>query len=77
LAAAISNNKGHNDEPPESASQMNMRGVFLHVMADALGSVIVIVSASVSNLSIYDEFGEYFKVKFDPHIQINGCRWFG
>lgn len=29
------------------ASQMNMRGVFLHVLADALGSVIVIASASV------------------------------
>ncbi|CAG0878940.1 unnamed protein product [Darwinula stevensoni] len=30
-----------------SASQMNMRGVFLHVFADALGSVIVIVSAAI------------------------------
>lgn len=30
-----------------SASQMNMRGVFLHVMADALGSVIVIISAVI------------------------------
>lgn len=29
------------------ASQMNMRGVFLHVLSDALGSVIVIVSALV------------------------------
>lgn len=28
-------------------SQMNMRGVFLHVLADALGSVIVIVSALI------------------------------
>jgi len=26
---------------------MNMRGVFLHLLADALGSVIVIVSALV------------------------------
>jgi zinc transporter 1 len=34
----------HNSNP---ASQMNMRGVFLHVLADALGSVIVIASASV------------------------------
>jgi zinc transporter 1 len=33
---------------PDAASQMNMRGVFLHVLADALGSVIVIASASVS-----------------------------
>jgi zinc transporter 1 len=32
----------------DAASQMNMRGVFLHVLADALGSFIVIASASVS-----------------------------
>lgn len=31
----------------DSASNMNMRGVFLHVMADALGSVIVIISALI------------------------------
>lgn len=28
-----------------SGSQLNMRGVFLHVLGDALGSVIVIISA--------------------------------
>lgn len=32
----------------QTADQMNMRGVFLHVLADALGSVIVIASAMVS-----------------------------
>ena len=26
---------------------MNMRGVFLHVLADALGSVVVIISAVI------------------------------
>ena len=31
----------------EDGSQMNMRGVFLHVLADALGSVIVVISALV------------------------------
>ncbi|XP_076312002.1 uncharacterized protein LOC143225825 isoform X1 [Tachypleus tridentatus] len=30
-----------------SSSQMNMKGVFLHVLADALGSVIVIISALI------------------------------
>ena len=30
-----------------SAANMNMRGVWLHVMADALGSVIVIISALI------------------------------
>ena len=29
------------------AGNMNMRGVFLHVMADALGSVVVIISAVI------------------------------
>jgi zinc transporter 1 len=29
------------------AHDMNMRGVFLHLLADALGSVIVIISALV------------------------------
>uniref|UniRef100_A0A8C1XWT1 Solute carrier family 30 member 1b n=1 Tax=Cyprinus carpio TaxID=7962 RepID=A0A8C1XWT1_CYPCA len=35
------------DHSSESASQMNMRGVFLHVLGDALGSVIVVVNALI------------------------------
>ncbi|XP_002741251.2 uncharacterized protein LOC100375450, partial [Saccoglossus kowalevskii] len=37
------------DENPKmvSSAQLNMRAVFLHVMGDALGSVIVIVSALI------------------------------
>merc|ERR550519_3044452 len=38
---------GHSHGGANSASNMNMRGVFLHVMADALGSVIVIISALI------------------------------
>lgn len=39
------------------AGQMNMRGVFLHVLSDALGSVIVIISALVSQfVCVYDNF---------------------
>ena len=30
-----------------ASSQMNMRGVFLHVLGDALGSVVVIISALI------------------------------
>lgn len=30
-----------------SAGYLNIRGVYLHVMADALGSVVVIVSALI------------------------------
>ncbi|KAM8947250.1 proton-coupled zinc antiporter SLC30A1 isoform 2-T2 [Pelodytes ibericus] len=35
------------DEHHEDGSQLNMRGVFLHVLGDALGSVIVVVNALV------------------------------
>ena len=31
--------------PIDSSGQLNMRGVFLHVLGDALGSVVVIISA--------------------------------
>ena len=34
-------------EHPKKASQLNIRGVYLHVMGDALGSVIVIINAIV------------------------------
>lgn len=37
----------HSKSKHHSSSQMNMRGVFLHVMADALGSVSVMISAIV------------------------------
>ena len=33
----------------KQSGQMNMRGVFLHILGDALGSVVVIISA----LTIY------------------------
>jgi len=48
-----------------SASQMNMRGVFLHVMADALGSVIVIISAII----MWQTNWEY-KYYVDPGLSI-------
>jgi zinc transporter 1 len=38
---------GHSHGKEDSTGNLNMRGVFLHVMADALGSVIVIISALV------------------------------
>ncbi|XP_022253013.1 zinc/cadmium resistance protein-like, partial [Limulus polyphemus] len=37
-----------------SSSQMNMKGVFLHVLADALGSVIVIISALIIWLTSWE-----------------------
>ena len=38
---------GLDDQLWNLGMNMNMRGVFLHVMADALGSVVVIVSAII------------------------------
>lgn len=35
------------DAVADSSSQLNMRGVFLHVLGDALGSVIVVVTAVI------------------------------
>ncbi|KAF3702969.1 Zinc transporter 1 [Channa argus] len=35
------------DHDHDSASQLNMRGVFLHVLGDALGSVIVVLTAVI------------------------------
>ena len=44
---------------------MNIRGVFLHVMADALGSVVVMVSASVIWLTDW-EYRDYL----DPVLSL-------
>lgn len=47
------------------SSQMNMRGVFLHVMADALGSVIVMISAIVV---IYTDWS--IRLYIDPILSV-------
>jgi Co/Zn/Cd efflux system component len=39
--------KKQRKEQSSDSEQMNIRGVFLHVLADALGSVVVIISAGV------------------------------
>ena len=48
----------------ESSAQLNMRGVFLHVMGDALGSVIVIISALVVKYVEAD-----WKYRIDPAMR--------
>ena len=48
----------------ESSSQLNMRGVFLHVLGDALGSVVVIISALVIKFVDAD-----WKFKVDPAMR--------
>ena len=50
--------------PAASSAQLNMRGVFLHVLGDALGSVIVIISALVI-MFVEDDW----KYKVDPAMR--------
>jgi len=49
----------------QSGSQMNMRGVFLHVAADALGSVVVIISALIMWLTDWE-----YKLYVDPALSL-------
>ena len=44
---------------------MNMRGVFLHVLADALGSVVVIVSALIMWFTEWE-----YKIYVDPALSL-------
>lgn len=48
-----------------SAGSMNMRGVFLHVLADALGSIIVIISALIVHYTDWS-----YNVYVDPILSI-------
>lgn len=79
LSTLVSTDDNENDEsfqPPPSpkkkahghshdASQMNMRGVFLHVLSDALGSVIVIISALVVWLTEWE-----YRYYMDPALSL-------
>jgi len=49
----------------DTGSQMNMRGVFLHVAADALGSVVVIVSACIMSYTDWE-----YKKYVDPALSL-------
>ncbi|KAL3267304.1 hypothetical protein HHI36_011435 [Cryptolaemus montrouzieri] len=60
-----SNTKNSHGHSHSSSGQMNMRGVFLHVLSDALGSVIVIISAVVFWLTDWE-----YKYYIDPSLSI-------
>lgn len=64
-AANSLSHHAHDDKKEGAASQMNMRGVFLHILSDALGSVIVIISALVVWLTKW-EYSEYI----DPALSL-------
>ncbi|XP_046915578.2 uncharacterized protein LOC124496144 [Dermatophagoides farinae] len=48
-----------------SARNMNMRGVFLHVLADALGSIIVIISALIVQYTEWE-----YNIYVDPALSM-------
>ncbi|XP_068244142.1 proton-coupled zinc antiporter SLC30A1 isoform X2 [Palaemon carinicauda] len=58
-------NRENRGKKESGASQMNMRGVFLHILSDALGSVIVIISALVVWLTDW-EYSKYI----DPGLSL-------
>ena len=47
LVLQRSNENQKKAKEPKQADQLNMRGVYLHVLGDALGSVIVIINALI------------------------------
>ena len=47
------------------SGQMNMRGVYLHILGDALGSVIVIIAA----LLVHFFEGEEWTLYIDPVLR--------
>ena len=49
---------------------MNMRAVFLHVLADALGSVIVILSALLNKYNHYLHIPQSVIILIDPILSI-------
>ena len=56
-----SNNTDEKQSKPKKKASLNMHGVFLHVLADALGSIVVIISALL--------------IKFVPHDPNNARHW--
>lgn len=58
------NQPGHGHSHSGS-HQMNMRGVFLHVLSDALGSVIVIITATISWQTKWE-----YRFYLDPALSI-------
>lgn len=62
--------EAENKKPKKKAS-MNMHGVFLHVLADALGSVVVITSALIVKFVPHDEKDTtHWTVYIDPTLSI-------
>ena len=58
-------------EKKKKSASMNMHGVFLHVLADALGSVVVIISALIIKLVPHDPADrKHWTVYIDPTLSV-------
>ena len=64
-------NKTNNlDDTRQYSSAMNIRGVFLHILADALGSVVVIITATVISYAPAISGSETYKLYIDPVLSL-------
>lgn len=69
----MDDNKTDAKEKPKSQKRgsMNMHGVFLHVLADALGSVVVIISALLIKFVPHDpESKKHWTIYIDPTLSV-------
>jgi zinc transporter 1 len=64
-------NDNEKETIPKKKASMNMHGVFLHVLADALGSIVVIISALVIKFVPHDQNDKkHWTVYIDPTLSI-------
>jgi solute carrier family 30 (zinc transporter), member 1 len=55
----------------KKTASMNMHGVFLHILADALGSIVVIISALIIKFSSYNNDDRiHWTVYVDPTLSV-------
>ncbi|CAF4227084.1 unnamed protein product [Rotaria sordida] len=65
------NNNNEKKTKSKKSASMNMHGVFLHVLADALGSVVVIISGLIIKFVPHDpENKKHWTVYVDPTLSI-------
>jgi zinc transporter 1 len=63
--------KNEKESKPKKKASMNMHGVFLHVLADALGSIVVIISALLIKFVPHEEEDKkHWTVYIDPTLSI-------
>lgn len=64
IEVKIEDGNGSPKKKVQSSAQLNMKGVFLHILGDALGSVIVVISALIVKFVKSD-----WRYKVDPAMR--------